>query len=123
MEAWGEWEDDPANEAREKSKGEKELDEGEGGRRLSEGERREPREKATVAVKALRIDPGRERKNQQRNERTTEEELRARKERTSQVESMRREEGRILTELLESKERLLRVLACLSSYQNVDLRW
>jgi hypothetical protein len=89
--------DDPANEAREKSKGEKELDKGEGGRRLSKGERREPREKATVAAKALRIDPGRERKNQQQNERTTEEELRARKERTSQVESMRREEGRILT--------------------------
>jgi hypothetical protein len=89
--------DDPANEAREKSKGEKELDEGEGGRRLSEGERREPREKATVAAKALRIDPGRERKNQPWNERTTEEELRARKERTSQVELVRREEGRILT--------------------------
>jgi hypothetical protein len=89
--------DDPANEAREKSKGEKELNKGEGERRLSEGERREPREKATVAAKALRIDPGRERENQQPNERTTEEELRARKEKTSQVGSMRREEGQILT--------------------------
>jgi hypothetical protein len=39
--------------------------EGEGGRRLSGGERREPQEKTTVAVKALKIDPGRERKNQQ----------------------------------------------------------
>jgi hypothetical protein len=84
---------DPANEARVKLKGEEELNKGEGGRKLREGEQREPREKATVPAKALRIDLGRERKNQQGNERTTEEELRARKERASQVESVRQKEG------------------------------
>jgi hypothetical protein len=106
--------DNPANEARGGIKERKELTEGKRGRGLSERERRDPRGGRLLLRKPWGSLLEKERKNQQWNETTTEEELRARKERTSQVESMRQEEGWILTpgKLEKQSKTANRALSC-----------